>query len=138
MNGRMAAHSHRCRRSCFPPAMTNQRVKHFGRRLGIIFFNRQTQMKIVFRKVESLFLPKMLAPVELLPTSEIMAALKVLAALSAWSNPTSINLLVLPPTICWASPKKPFHCVGFHCSWADTLAIHYTTNLNYCDVCYQQ
>ncbi len=48
----------------------------------------------------------MLAPVELLLTRENLAALTVLAFLSAWSNPAAVNLLVLPPTICCASPKN--------------------------------
>jgi hypothetical protein len=48
----------------------------------------------------------MLAPVELLPTSENLVALKVLTFLSAWLNPAVVNLLVLPPIICQASPNN--------------------------------
>jgi hypothetical protein len=48
----------------------------------------------------------MLAPVELLPTRENLAALKVLAFLSARSNPAAVNLLVLPPTICQAEEEQ--------------------------------
>jgi hypothetical protein len=48
----------------------------------------------------------MLSPVELLPTREKLAALNVLAFLLALSNPATVNLLVLPPTICQASQKK--------------------------------
>jgi hypothetical protein len=48
----------------------------------------------------------MLPPVELFPTSANLMALKVLAFLSALSNPAAVNLLVLPPTICRASPKN--------------------------------
>ncbi len=48
----------------------------------------------------------MFAPVELLPTRENLAALKVLAFLSARLSPAAVNLLVLLPTICQASPKK--------------------------------
>jgi hypothetical protein len=48
----------------------------------------------------------MLAPVELLRTRENLAELKVLAFLSAQMNPAVVNLLVLPPTICLASPKN--------------------------------
>ena len=55
-----------------------------------------------------LFLPNMLSPVELLPTREYLAALNVLAFVSARSNPAAFNLLVLvlPPTICQSSPKN--------------------------------
>jgi hypothetical protein len=35
-----------------------------------------------------------------------MAALKVLAFSLALLNPAAVNLLVLPPTVCWASPKN--------------------------------
>jgi hypothetical protein len=48
----------------------------------------------------------MLATVELLPTRKNLAALKVFAFLSAQLNPATVNLLVLPPTIFWASKKK--------------------------------
>jgi hypothetical protein len=48
----------------------------------------------------------MLAPVEVLPTSENVAALNVLAFLSALSNPANVNLLVLLLTICQASKKN--------------------------------
>jgi hypothetical protein len=79
----------------------------------------------------------MLAPVELLPTSKNLVAWKVLAFLSTWSNPATVNLLLLPPTICQASLKTT-HCVGVHCLWADTLAILHTINLNYRDMSQQQ
>jgi hypothetical protein len=64
------------------------------------------QTIIIRSKLDFLFLPNMLAPVELLPTRENLAALKVLAFLSSRLNPAAINLLVLPPTICRASPKN--------------------------------
>jgi hypothetical protein len=79
----------------------------------------------------------LLAPVELLPTSENLAALKLLAFLSVRWNPATVNLLVLPLTICRASQKK-LHCVGVHCSWTDTLAIFHTINMNYSDMSQQQ
>ena len=53
----------------------------------------------------------MLAPVELFLTRENLATLKVLAFLSARSNPAAVNLLVLPPTICRASPKNTPWCL---------------------------
>ena len=34
--------------------------------------------------------------------------------------------------------KKPLHCVSVHCMRADTLALHHTINMNYCDVRQQQ
>jgi hypothetical protein len=64
------------------------------------------QTIIINSKLEFLFLPNILAPVELFLTRENLAALKVLAFLSARPNPAAVNLLVLPSTICWASPKK--------------------------------
>jgi hypothetical protein len=61
-----------------------------------------------------------------------LAALKVLAFLSALSNPAAIDLLVLPPTICQASPKNHSTVSVF------TLALQYTVHLNFRDECQQQ
>ena len=86
--------------------MIHQSVEYFGRWLRIMYLNLQMQTIIISSKLEFLFLPNMLAPVELLPTRENFPALKVLAFLSTRSNPLAVNLLVLPPTIRQASPKK--------------------------------
>jgi hypothetical protein len=65
----------------------------------------------------------MLSPVELLPTRENLVALNVLSFLSARLNPAAVNLLVLPPTICRASPKNHSNSTVHHALvWqADTL-----------------
>ena len=80
----------------------------------------------------------MLSPVKLLPTRENLAALNVLAFLSAWSNPAAVNLLVLPPTICRASPKKPFYRVSVHVPRANALALYHTVDVHDCNVPKQQ
>ena len=80
----------------------------------------------------------MLSPVKLLPTRENLAALNVLAFLSAWSNPDAVNLLVLPPTICRASPKKPFYRVSVHGPRANALALYHTVDVHDRDVSQQQ
>jgi hypothetical protein len=87
--------------------MTHQSVKFCGRELQIMCMNWQMQtMIVIICKLEFIFLPNMLAPAELMPTRENLAALRVLAFLSTRSNPAAVNLLMLPPTICRASPKN--------------------------------
>ncbi len=63
-------------------------------------------IEVINNHLEFLFLPNMLSPVVLLPTRENFAALNVLAFLFARSNPATVNLFMLPPTLCQASPKN--------------------------------
>jgi len=113
--------------------MIHRSVEYFGRRLRIMYLKWQMQMIIINSKLEFLFLPNMLAPVELFPTRENLAALKVLAFLSARLNPAAVNLLVLPPTICRASPKTTPWCLcSSFVGWYSRLTSHNKSELLWC------